>query len=111
MSRVQRRFQTVQTIRPEDGISIQPGPDFGEGLRPQGTDLMSSRPGLFDQPCLNQNGDMLGRPRKAHIQRLGQIADRGRSLRQPVEHVATHRIREGFEQRVDIRRFFNHMVE
>ena len=75
--------QTIEALLPEPAIAIEPVVDVleGGGLDPAGPPLR--RAAARDQAGPLQHLEMLGDGREAHLERRGELRDRGFAQREP----------------------------
>src|SRR6516165_7057299 len=73
-------------------------------VQPRRAELAAAHPPHFaraGEPGLLQHGEMLQHRRHGHLQRLRQLAHRGRAAREALQHGAASRVGEGLEGEVE----------
>lgn len=104
--------QGVELSLPKASVAFDPFPGGSHGLRDEAA---APNPSVFragEEPGILQNPKVLRDGRERHVERLGQVADRGLSPRQSRQDTTAGGIRQGGEGRVQCAiGIVNHMVK
>ena len=71
-----------------------------------------TRPTFSDRtsPLASSTCEMLHHRRQGHVERLGELAHRGRALAQPLDHDAAGRVGQGLEGEIEGRLIVKHTL-
>src|SRR3984885_15153589 len=101
--------QPVEAALPLEALFCDPSLGFGERSRIDAASAHASRLLRNDQPRALQHGEMLHHRRQRHDERALELADRSRSLGEPLDHRSTARIGESLERPLERRFIVKHM--